>query len=41
MPRYLQLLDIIPKTASEKPQDRFLIELFETQPTSVYTENHR
>ena len=41
MPTYLQVLDAIPKTASEKPQDRFLIELFETQPTSVYTENHR
>lgn len=40
VPTYLQLLDVIPKTASEKPQDRFLIELFESQPTSVFTENH-
>ena len=40
IPTYLQLLDTIPKTASEKPQDRFLIQLFESQPKSVYTENY-
>ena len=38
VPRYVQVLEQIPKTASEKPQDRFLIEAFETQPHSVFTE---
>jgi len=38
VPRYIQVLDQIPKTASEKPQERFLIESFEAQPTSVFTE---
>ncbi len=41
IPTYLQVLDAIPKTASEKPQDRFLIELFEQRPDSVFTEIHR
>lgn len=40
IPTYLQLLEVIPKTASEKPQDRFLIQLFESQPKSVFAENH-
>src|SRR5258706_10714845 len=35
VPRYVQLLEQIPKTASENPQERFLIEAFETQPQSV------
>ncbi len=30
VPSYLQVVDEIPKTASEKPQERFLIERFET-----------
>jgi crotonobetaine/carnitine-CoA ligase len=38
VPRYIQVLEQIPKTASEKPQDRFLIEAFEAQPRSVFTE---
>ncbi len=38
VPRYIQVLEQIPKTASEKPQDRFLIEAFEAQPHSVFTE---
>jgi crotonobetaine/carnitine-CoA ligase len=38
VPRYVQVLEQIPKTASEKPQDRFLIEAFETQPARVFTE---
>ncbi len=38
VPRYVQLLEQIPKTASEKPQERFLIEAFETHPHSVFTE---
>jgi crotonobetaine/carnitine-CoA ligase len=40
IPTYLQVLDAIPKTASEKPQDRFLIELFQTQPATIFRENH-
>jgi crotonobetaine/carnitine-CoA ligase len=40
IPAYLQVLDVIPKTASEKPQDRFLIELFQTQPATIFRENH-
>ena len=40
VPSYLQVLDEIPKTISEKPQERFLIELFEkdilTQAEEVY-----
>lgn len=38
VPRYIQVLDQIPKTASEKPQERFLIEAFERNPTQVHTE---
>jgi crotonobetaine/carnitine-CoA ligase len=38
MPRYVQVLEQIPKTASEKPQERFLVEAFEAQPHSVFTE---
>ncbi|MNR35419.1 crotonobetaine/carnitine-CoA ligase [compost metagenome] len=36
VPCYLQVLQQIPKTASEKPQDRFLLEAFEQDRTSVY-----
>jgi len=36
VPGYIQLLEAIPKTASEKPQERFLLELFEHNPGSVY-----
>lgn len=36
VPSYIQVLDAIPKTASEKPQDRHLLDLFERQPDSVY-----
>lgn len=38
IPRFIQVLDAIPKTASEKPQDRFLIEALNKQPDSVFTE---
>lgn len=38
VPSYLQVLDEIPKTISEKPQERFLIELFEKNKDDVYTE---
>lgn len=38
VPGYVQVVAAIPKTASEKPQDRFLLELFEGSPDSVFTE---
>lgn len=38
VPSVIQVLDQIPKTASEKPQDRFLIEALQTQPSSVHYE---
>lgn len=36
VPSYLQLVAEIPKTASEKPQERFLIERFEQDPEQVF-----
>ena len=36
VPSYLQLVDIIPKTASEKPQERFLLERFSVDAQGVY-----
>jgi carnitine-CoA ligase len=36
VPSYFQVLDAIPKTASEKPQERFLIELMQRNPASVH-----
>jgi len=36
VPTYLQVLDEIPKTASEKPQDRFLIEQLRARDAEVY-----
>lgn len=38
VPSYLQVLAQIPKTASEKPQDRFLLEAFEQDRNSVFQE---
>ena len=38
VPRYIQVLEQIPKTASEKPQERFLIEAFERHPEQVFVE---
>ena len=38
VPSFIQVLTAIPKTASEKPQDRFLIEAFKTQPHCVHAE---
>lgn len=38
VPSYVQLLHQIPKTASEKPQDRFLVEALASNPGSVHTE---
>lgn len=37
VPTYIQLVDEIPKTASEKPQERFLLELFDTQSERVFS----
>jgi crotonobetaine/carnitine-CoA ligase len=36
VPDFIQVMDEIPKTASEKPQERFLVEAFETKPDDVY-----
>ncbi len=36
VPSYLQVLDEIPKTASEKPQDRFLIEALQTPNAEIW-----
>ena len=38
VPSYLQVVDQIPKTASEKPQERFLLEAFAPDAAGVYTE---
>ena len=38
VPTYLQVLDEIPKTASEKPQERFLLEAFKVGAPNVVTE---
>lgn len=37
VPSYLQVVEQIPKTASEKPQERFLIERFAPDADGVYT----
>ncbi len=41
VPSYLQVVDEIPKTASEKPQERFLLERFAPDAAGVYTESSR
>ena len=38
VPSYLQLMNEIPKTASEKPQERLLLEQFAADTANVYTE---
>ena len=38
VPSYLQVVDEIPKTASEKPQERFLLEAFAPAGPGVFTE---
>lgn len=38
VPDFIQVLEEIPKTASEKPQERFLIEAFESNPGDVYSQ---
>jgi crotonobetaine/carnitine-CoA ligase len=37
VPRYLQLVDEIPKTASEKPQDRFLLQAFDVAAPNIHS----
>jgi len=39
VPSYLQVVEEIPKTASEKPQERFLLERFAPDTSGVYTEH--
>ena len=39
VPSFIQVLAQIPKTASEKPQDRFLVEALETSPDAVFQES--
>jgi crotonobetaine/carnitine-CoA ligase len=38
VPTYLQVVDEIPKTASEKPQERFLLADFAVDAANIYTE---
>lgn len=38
VPTYIQVMDEIPKTASEKPQERFCLEHFHEHPEAVHTE---
>jgi crotonobetaine/carnitine-CoA ligase len=38
VPSYLQIVPEIPKTASEKPQERFLLEAFDEAADNVFTE---
>jgi crotonobetaine/carnitine-CoA ligase len=38
VPTYIQVVDEIPKTASEKPQERFLVERFAPDAPGVHVE---
>jgi crotonobetaine/carnitine-CoA ligase len=38
VPQYLQVVDAIPKTASEKPLERLLVEAFAAEPDRVFSE---
>ncbi len=38
VPSYLQVVDEIPKTASEKPQERFLLDAFDPEASNVFSE---
>ena len=40
VPGYIQLMPEIPKTASEKPQERFCHEFFRDHPEAVFTESN-
>jgi crotonobetaine/carnitine-CoA ligase len=37
VPSYLQVVDEIPKTASEKPQERFLLEAFSIDGEGIHS----
>ena len=37
VPGYLQIVDEIPKTASEKPMERFLLEAFDPATDNIYS----
>jgi crotonobetaine/carnitine-CoA ligase len=37
VPDFIQVMDEIPKTASEKPQERFLVEAFESKPGDIHS----
>ena len=37
IPSFLQVVNAIPKTASEKPQERFLLEAFDTAAGNIYS----
>ncbi|MFZ1834270.1 MAG: AMP-binding protein, partial [Pseudomonadales bacterium] len=39
VPSYIQVMDEIPKTASEKPQERFCLEFFRAHPEAVFSED--
>jgi len=41
VPGFIQVLNEIPKTASEKPQERFCLEAFRNHPESVFSEPDR
>jgi crotonobetaine/carnitine-CoA ligase len=41
VPQYVQVVDAIPKTASEKPQERFLVDAFRGEPQRVHVESQR
>jgi crotonobetaine/carnitine-CoA ligase len=41
VPSYLQVVDEIPKTASEKPQERFLLAEFAVDAPGVHTEDRK
>jgi crotonobetaine/carnitine-CoA ligase len=41
VPSYLQVLEEIPKTASEKPQERILLQQFDPDAANVHTEQER
>jgi crotonobetaine/carnitine-CoA ligase len=38
VPTYLEVVEEIPKTVSEKPLERFLLDRFDPSSPSVYTE---
>jgi crotonobetaine/carnitine-CoA ligase len=39
VPGFIQIMNEIPKTASEKPQERFCLEFFQKHPEAVFTEH--